>query len=330
MRVGDNPVRHQQLDSYGRHRIIIPFYVPKLDDYYAEVTKVIDICLESLKLTAGGRVAVTLISNAAVTPVVERLQRAFDEGWVDQLILHGENRGKVDAVAPVARACFEELVSVADCDVLFLPGWVDAMEELFAAFPECGFASPNPSPQNVKYYTSGTIVGAMLRREMTRAGVVPREDLERFAVSINRPDMHSERALSRQVVVRRNGVTACVGAGHFVFTMRRGLVQQIPEEPSKTALSGTSEKLWFDAPGDKVGAWRLSTHRAYAHHMGNSPEPWMYEELEACRAWAQKHANGNGASAPVLPPLRPHWTARVSQRTRQRVVGLVRRAGFLE
>ncbi len=329
MRVGDNPVRDTMLESFGRHRIIIPIYVPTLDGYYADAPNVLELCLESLRLTTAGRVAVTLISNAAVPVVAEMLQKAFDDGWVDELVLYGENHGKVDAISAAARGCFEELVSVTDCDVLFRPGWPDAVEDIFRAFPECGVVSPSPNPATAAHFTSATLIGAMLRGETSREGVVPRRDLERFAHSIERPDLYSARRLERQLIVRRNGVTACVGAGHFAFTMRREIVRRIPERPSRAAQGARSEDEWFDAPPDTMGAWRLATSRAYVYHMGNAAESWMYDEVARCKKWAEEQPEAVQRTDAPLPPLRPHWTARVPIRARRRLLGLIKRTGYI-
>lgn len=284
MRVGSHPAKDQgALESFGPHRVVVPVHVPTLDGYFAEAREVLARCLESLRLTAAGRVAVTLVDDGSCPEVLEDLRACQDAGWVDQLVVNRPNRGKVDSVLGVARASFEPLVTITDADILFRAGWVEAVEELFAIFPECGFASLFPSPPGAFHLTSATLLGALARRELTVDSLVDEADLDRFAASIGRPDLFPEMWRRHQLVVRRGDVTACVGAPHWVLTLRREVLAATPPEPSRRAVGG-SETRWLDEPADRLGRWRLTTSRAYAQHMGNVVEPWMDAELDRVRA----------------------------------------------
>lgn len=284
MRHGTHPGKASgRLDTYGHHRVVIPVHIPNFEGYYAESREVLRRCLDSLRETAQGQVAVTLVSDGSCAAVAEDLHERMNEGWVDQVIVNRPNRGKVDTVVGVARASYEELVTIADADVLFRHGWVDAVESLFLAFPECGFASLFPSPAGCFYNTSTTLIGGLLRRELRLASVVEECDLDRFSESIGRPDLYSPTQRKVQLVMTRGSVTACVGAPHFVCTLRRAVIRGIPPEPSLQAINN-AELRWLDEPPDRLGYWRLSTSRAFAQHMGNVPEPWMDDELDATRS----------------------------------------------
>ena len=300
VRQGVHPAKeHGDLPAFGPHRVIVPVHIPNLDGYFAQARDVLARCLASLRLTAAHQVAVTLVSDGSCPEVVADLVACQEEGWVDQLVLNDPNRGKVDAVLGVARASFEPLITISDADILFRPGWVPAVEELFATFPECGFASLFPSPPGAFHLTSATLVGALARRELSVDSVVDEVDLDRFAASIDRPDLFPEEWRRRQLVVRRRGVTACVGAPHWVLTLRREVLAATPPEPSRRAVGG-SETRWLDEPADRLGRWRLATNRAYAHHMGNVVEPWMDDELDAARL----AADADPPTAP-RPPVSP-------------------------
>ncbi len=284
MRTGSNPAKDQpELPPYGRHRIIVPIFVPALSGYFEHALEILELSLDSLRRTASGRASITLIANGCVPDVLRKLQTEFAHDWVDQVVINRSNRGQVDAVASAARGCFEDLITVADGDALFLPGWLEALEEIFLRFPECGVASPFPTPNLAWKDTSATVIGAWLRGELRVEKVVPEADLDRFAASVGTPGIFRQKVRDRQLVVRRNGFTACVGSGHLVFTMRREVIAGIPPEPCLRALDGWAARRWLDEPGDRLGFWRFSTTRAYAYHMGNSPEEWMYKELEAVR-----------------------------------------------
>ena len=91
------------------------------------------------------------------------------------------------------------------------------------------------------------------------------------------------------MIVNRNGVTACVGCGHFLFTLRKETLQYIPDEPCKRPLGAGSDELWYDRPPDLGGLWRLATPIAHAYHLGNVPEPWMDQALEELRVATAEH-----------------------------------------
>ncbi len=246
MRSGVHPAKEAgALPSFGTHRVVVPVHIPSLDGYFAEAREVLARCLESLRLTAAGRVAVTLVSDGSCAEVVDDLRACQDAGWVDQVVLQHPNRGKVDSVLGVARASY----------------------------------------------------GALASRELTVDAVVDGADLDRFAASIDRPDLFPEEWRRHQLVVRRAGVTACIGAPHWVLTLRREVLAATPPEPSRRAVGG-SETRWLDEPADRLGRWRLTTARAYAHHMGNVVEPWMDEELAATRSAA---GNGGAGAHPPAP-----------------------------
>ena len=320
MRTGENPSKtSHQLGGYARHRIIMPVFIPNSDGYFERSLDVLKLCLESLRLTAGGKASVTIVSNGSAPEVIEELERQRRSGWIDQLLLNGTNRGMVDAAVSVARGSFEPLITVADCDVLFKPGWIETIERLFRTFPECGFACPFPNPNNPLRYTSATVLGGMLKGELTRAKVVPDEDLDAFAHSVGNPDFFKAKRRNMQVILRRDGETAVVGGRHFVFTMRREVLAGVPPVPALSAISPESDKNWFALPPDRLGFWRLSPARGYVYHLGNVTEPWMYEELERCRQ-AGNAPCGDGCD---VPQVRRPWISRLPYAVRLLILRIV-------
>ena len=339
MRQGVHPAKEDGvLPPFGNHRLVIPVHIPHLDGYFAEARHVLARCLESVRLTSAGQVAVTLVSDGSCAEVLADLRDAQAAGWVDQVVVNEPNRGKVDSVLAVARGSFEPLVTISDADILFRRGWVAAIEELFTAFPECGFASLFPSPPGAFHLPSATLLGALARRELHVGSVVDGDDLDRFAASIGRPDLFPDEWRRRQLLVRRDGVTACLGAPHWVLTMRRAVIEATPPEPSRRAVGG-SETRWLDEPADRLGLWRMATSRAYAHHMGNVVETWMDDELAAMRtadaSLPPSQTSGAGrppidaaGRIPLMGRLPYSVRARVADRlVRPRLERRIRRAG---
>lgn len=318
MRVGTNPAKSQTgLDGYGLHRIIVPVYIPSLDGYFQHAIEVLRMCLESLRVTASNKAAVTIVSNGCVPEAIEEMERHL--GWADQLMLNRHNRGKIDAVVTIARGSYEPLITITDCDVLFRDGWIEAVEELFQRFPECGYVCPFPSPAGAWHHTSATLLGALARAELKYEKVVDDRDLDRFAHSIGRPDLFKPEHRDAQLIVRRNGATACVGAGHFTCTIRREVLAGMPSEPSLKAIEGQSELRWLDLPPDAMGFWRLSTPQAWVNHMGNIPEEWMREELAALIESGVSETNG----ARSIPAAQRRWTGMIPVVARRKIVRLI-------
>jgi hypothetical protein len=320
MRKGVNPRKLDgALSPLLPHRIISPVYAPTSDGFFAHAPEVLKLFLDSLIMTTRGRASLTIICNAA-TPDVRALLHSYERaGLIDQLIVNSQNRGKLDAILAAARGSFEPFITFTDSDVLFRPGWLQAIDTLFDTFPEAGFVSPVPNPTLAYFCTSTTILSAWLRGELSFERVVPELDLWRFAHSIERPGMFGTDMMQAQMVIRRNGAAACVGAGHFVFTIRREMMDVMPIRPSLRSLSGDSQ--WLDRPVEQLGAWRLATTRAYAYHMGNVPEPWMYTELGACRIPEPAQTPLPAADRPLRLPL----LARVPPRLRSWAVRAIRK-----
>lgn len=322
MRQGTNPSKETfRLPGFQSHRVIVPVCIPELTGYFAQSFKVLELCLESLRLTTAGRASVTVISNGCAPEVVQWLECAHAQGWIDQLLLNHSNRGKVDAILSVARGAPEPLLTLSDGDVLFRPGWLEAIEGLFNAFPECGMASPTPLPSLVWEYTTSTILAAFANRELKFEKVVPGEDLDRFIASIDNPGFFRLYHRRSQMVVRRGEARACVGCGHFVCTIRREVLEGVPRRPCCLALGRDALRIWIDHPPDLQGFWRLATTRAYAYHMGNVTEPWMYEELDR----SAREAPPDAVPRPSIAPPRRHWTTRLGPGPREICVRVLRR-----
>lgn len=304
MRDGVNPQKtNPQLQSYPHHQVIIPVYIPNFEGYFQQALEVFDLCLESLYLTTRcHRVDITVISNGSDPKVVETLKSYFDKGWISQLILNEVNHGKIDAIMSVARGSHAKLITFSDADVLFKPGWIEAIEETFITFPECGQVSPFPSP-GLAFRASATLLGAFIRRVIRFGNVVDENDFDAIVKMLNANRDPNTDFRDRQLFVKRDTTIACVGCGHFVTTIRREVIKTIPTQPSLKAILGNSEAIYIDTPPDKYGLWKLSTPKLYVYHMGNIPENWMYTEIENYRKLVNRNNQAEGYFPAISLPM---------------------------
>ncbi len=292
MRIGENPAKSAPaVRSDAVIRVVVPIYIPTQSGYFADALALTERCLDSLSRTGGPDTKITAVANACATPVVERLVARQEAGLVDQVLVSGENLGKVDGFLAGARGSWEPVVVVSDSDVLWRPGWPEALTGVLEAFPECALVSASPGPHLVRYASSTTILAASARRLLRREAAVDPAELQRFEDSVGTPRLFDGQR-ERQWLVRRAGVSALVGGGHFAFALRRAALTSVAGE---RVLGWEREAL--DVPLDRDGWWRLSTPQAYALHLGNQLEAWMDDEIAIDAA--RPDEPGSGRAHPV-------------------------------
>jgi hypothetical protein len=227
--------------------------------------------------------------------VTAYLQQLYREGKIDQLVHHKNNIGKIDAMMQIAKTAMEPLVTLSDGDVLFMDGWIQATEKVFSVFPEAGMVSPVPHGTMFSHYTVNTIYDGFFKGRLKFQSVCEPEDMMRFAESIGSSDTMYKKSirLKYQLTAKRKDVSAVVGCGHFVATMRREVFDHAPKAHSKLAYASEADKDYIDLPNEKAGLWRLATAGNYAYHMGNNPQDWMRQKFD--------EISGNQAETIVIP-----------------------------
>ena len=264
-------------------RIAIPVYIPNLTGYFAQSLEILELCVESLHLSATNVIAVTVVANGCAREVVDDLGRMFDRGVIDQLIVNRTNVGKTRAVCSALKGAEEQVLAWADADVLFKRGWLEEVVRIFSAFPECASVAPFPSVHLAWSGTSATMLGAFASRLLCQRDVVPREDLDNYARSVGTPKLFKEEQRTSPWLVKRGDVLACTGSVHFVCCLRREVIGAMHNDPSIRTPLGPEAMSILDSPAENLGFWRLSTVRAKVWHMGNTVEPWMKEHVETLR-----------------------------------------------
>jgi hypothetical protein len=279
MRVGDNPAKATSLTyKYATHRVIIPVYIPNEEGYFKHSQKLLELCLTSLHQTVHKQTAITVIANGCCQPVLSTLDQYVRAGMIDTLIIHRENKGKVDAVVSEMRGALEPLITITDSDVLFTAGWQHAVEKLFHHFPHTGMVSPLPFPGAYNTFTAWSWFWGMTKGSVIRSANLDKESTLAFRKSIGMGDVLNDIDL-HPFYLEYKGERACMGAGHFCATYNRNMVSYIPTRSSGSNINN-AEHDFLDAPVEQGGFLRLSTVTGYVYHMGNVPEAWMSAIIE--------------------------------------------------
>ncbi|MCT8340043.1 glycosyltransferase family 2 protein [Flavobacteriaceae bacterium TK19130] len=297
MRKGVNPEKDKKLDSYGYHRIIVPIYVPNLEGYFEHGLAVTKLCISSLLATKHEKSLLTIVNNGSCMEVSDFLQQLYKTGKIDQLVHYKNNVGKIDAMIPIARTSQEPLITLSDGDVLFTSEWMQAVEEIFLNIPKAGMVAPVPNPTLYRAHTENTLFDGFFSRSLKFQSVCSEEDLLRFAESVGSEEsMYRKKSrLHSQLTIEKNGVTAVVGCGHFVATLRKEVFEKAPKTGSQWAYAAAADRDYIDLPNDRAGFWRLATPKSYAFHIGNQIEPWMHKV-------ASNNDDGIVASSQQIPP----------------------------
>jgi hypothetical protein len=284
MRIGHNPEQHKDTEIRYSHKVVMPVYIPHLNDYFAEALDVLRVSLESLRNTVHAATTITVVANACCQEVRQELIGNSNRGEIQQLVLNDDNLGKVDSIMNVVRGSYEPLITLTDSDVLFEPNWQHLVEKVFLGFPQAGMVSPCPIPAIWNFCDFNTLLFGISHFKLDVGEFLHQDELCILQSSVGREMYANCRTLLKRQFSLINGSTrAILGAGHFVATFRRDVFRFAPDEPSRKKVGGRSENKYFDLPVERAGLLRLATPEVLAHHMGNRLEKWHQEQLDQTR-----------------------------------------------
>ena len=278
MRQGTNPAKIIALNKEKYyHKIIVPVWITD-DIYFKNSFEVLKLSLSSLLQTIHERTTITIVVNDSLKKVVNYLMVLLEEKKINNVVLNSTNEGKVDPTVKIMRVSEEELITVADCDVLYKVGWQQAVEEIFFTFPRVGRVTPLPQPRSWNQYTNWTWVFGLLKGKIFRMKNYDLNSTITFNKSIwGEPNLVYDE-LNPFYLKYKNQICA-IGGNHFCATYSREFSQCIPKRSSGTFFNG-AEKDFLDKPLESYGFLNLATQYGYVYHMGNTQEKWMYEVLE--------------------------------------------------
>lgn len=184
MRIGFNPHKDKLNEKIAyNHQIIIPVYIPNQEGYFKDSFQVLKICLESLFKTIHSSTFITIVNNGSCREVVSYLDELFATSKINELI-HTENIGKLNAILKGLAGNEIELVTIADCDVMFLENWQMETIAVYNNFPKTGVVGLVPQYKTFGYCCGNVIVENLFSKKLSFTKLKNLEALKKFYFSI--------------------------------------------------------------------------------------------------------------------------------------------------
>ncbi|MBN2744045.1 glycosyl transferase family 2 [Breznakibacter xylanolyticus] len=279
MRIGINPEKSKETPLvHKRHRIIIPFWIPNVQDaYFREQPKVLRYCLQSLIDSINPQQTnVTLINNHSCREASDVAEEFVAKGLIDKYVVRSENRGKLENILAEGRSAFEEYVTICDADFLFFNGWEDEVIRVFNNFSSAGVVTCYPCPNLAFHYNSCWV----LRNRWFLGSVVSNDDMSLVEKGLGGNlekgifsglgSRHRYLWREKQYYLRHDDMVAIPGAVHALATMKRDIIDQLPKRKVDVVFKNGYEQTYLDYFSERLGYVRLSTPNCYAYHMGNT------------------------------------------------------------
>ncbi|URW79291.1 glycosyltransferase family A protein [Xiashengella succiniciproducens] len=278
MRVGENPLKSDRQElEHKQHRVIIPFWIPNVENpYFRNQPEVLRICIQSLLDSINTETTnITLINNNSCKEASDVVEYFVEQGVIDKYVVLCDNRGKLEAVLSEARACYEEYITISDCDFLFFKGWESSVAGIMRAFPEAGMVSCFPASHLAYFYNSNLI---WFRPKAGK--ILDDNDIDLFEKGLGHPatsGLYSRPGIRKREIwrynhyyLKRKNCIAMVGAVHALATYRREVVDRFNKDRVLLRFGNGYEHEYIDFAAEKSGYLRLSTPSLLAYHMGNT------------------------------------------------------------
>lgn len=270
MRIGNNPQRDKLVHTGEYlHQIIMPLYIPDLNEYYKESFEVFKVSINSLIKTTHSKTYITIVANGCCMEVEKYVTELLYTKQIHELIITGAI-GKVNAILKALAGSLFPLVTITDADVLFLNHWQTHTYEVFNQFPKCGVVSPVPNPSTTFYKNANLFASNLFNKKLYYSNIKNKEALREFAKSINNLEHYERYHLNQYLVIKNKEFNAVVGSGHFIATYKTDLFNSNFTRYTQYVLGGNSVNDTIDSKVSNLGLWRLSTEDNYAYHMGNT------------------------------------------------------------
>ncbi len=281
-RIGQNPMKWDKgVHHPERITATTIVQIPDLSGYWEQSRDVLELCITSMRESTKVPFDLMVLDNGSCQEIQDYLLELKRQKKIQFLILSENNLGKTGGWNLLFKAAPGEIVSYADSDVYFLPGWLEASLEVLEVFPEAGMVTAQP-------IAGGDISQLWTTKEAQNNGsisiqtgsLIPDKYLVAHLKGLGMPPGEFERRQQnrKDVLLKRGAVSAYATASHFQLTTTKKVIQAL--FPSSTLIPlGDDQQFDIEMKGLKL--WRLSTAKYLVHHMGNRvPDlraelPWL-------------------------------------------------------
>lgn len=271
MRIGQNPAKYlKEVAKPARVTVAVLNYIPFQSGFYAEALDVLKACLQSARTDAGAEFDLLVFDNGSCPEVQAELLALQQAGTIDYLLLSGKNLGKGGAWNVILAGAPGEVISYADSDVLFSPGWLAESLRILEAYPRVGMVTARPF-RSREEYMGGTLAWAQADPGVTveHGQFIPWPTFLEFDLSLGQEEAEIRARYDSTEDVRLTyaGVPAIVGASHWQFTAYKAtLAQFLPFSMDRPM--GQVKQL--DQRMNDAGYLRLMPEKPYAMNMSNT------------------------------------------------------------
>lgn len=289
MRIGQNPAKYvKSVAKPERVTVAVLNYIPFLSGFYAEALEVLKLCLASARQDAGLPFDLMVFDNGSCPEVQDWLLGEQRAGNIQYLLLSGKNLGKGGAWNIILAGAPGDIISYADSDVLFSPGWLAESLRILETYPNVGMVTARPFRSREEYMT-GTTAWAENTPGVTleRGHFIPWEIFLAFNLSIGREEAEIRTLYenSEDVRLTYQGVPAIVGASHWQFTAyKKVLAQFLPFNMDRPM--GQVKQL--DERMNAGGYLRLMPEKPFAMNMSNTVQIPSTDHLSPSQAAHEK------------------------------------------
>lgn len=270
MRLGQNPVK--QLKTVAKPERVtaaVLNHIPFLDGFYAEMLKVLDASLSSLRDNAGMPFDLLVFDNASCSEAQNYLLQEYEEGRIQTLILSDRNVGKGGGWNVMLQAAPGEIIAYADNDVLYHPNWLVESVKILETFPNAGMVTSRPFHSLPQLYSANLEWAARTPEVKVERGhfTDPQWGCE-FWLSVGRTEEEITAILAdEEVRLTYKSVSAFCGASHWQFLSWKSILQKfLPVDLSKPL----GQVLRMDEMINENGYLRLMTPEPYTMNMSNT------------------------------------------------------------
>jgi glycosyltransferase involved in cell wall biosynthesis len=270
MRIGDNPAKSiTGVVKPARITIAVLNYIPFLSGFYASMLDVLRVCLNSIYETADLPYDLLVFDNGSCEEARQFLADEYEQGRIQYLIFSAKNLGKGGAWNIILNGAPGEIISYADNDIHFQPGWLSRSVEILETFPNTGMVTARPI-RTIEELYSYTVAWAQNNPEckLEKGKFMPWEVYRDFEYSLGKQEGARERyEEGEDVRITFNGVQALAGASHWQFTAFKTWLQQfLPFDMDRPM----GQVLRLDEMINQAGMLRLMTTDALADNMSNT------------------------------------------------------------